>query len=95
LPKGESGLTYVSKMNLDFSSRPLTALSPGQEGQVVQVQGGRGMALRLARLGVRPGAVVRLVSSGPLRGPLLVEVEGMRVALGRGVARRILVRPLP
>jgi len=53
------------------------------------------MALRLARLGVRPGAVVRLVSSGPLRGPLLVEVEGMRVALGRGVARRILVRPLP
>jgi len=53
------------------------------------------MALRLARLGVRPGAVVRLVSSGPFSGPLLVEVEGLRVALGRGVARRILVRPLP
>lgn len=53
------------------------------------------MALRLARLGIRPGAKVRLVNSGPWRGPLLVEVEGVRVALGRGVASRILVRPLP
>jgi len=53
------------------------------------------VALRLARLGIRPGAVVRLVNSGPFAGPLLLEVEGLRVALGRGVARRIFVRPLP
>lgn len=61
---------------------------------MVRVQGGRGVALRLARLGIRPGAVVRLAGTGPLRGPLLVEVEGTRVALGRGVASRVLVRPL-
>lgn len=82
-------------MNLDFQGVPLTALPPGQAGQVARIQGGRGVALRLARLGIRPGAVVRMVNRGPFAGPLLVEVEGMRVALGRGVARRILVRPLP
>ncbi len=83
------------KMNRDFQAVPLPSLPPGKSGQVAWVQGGRGVALRLARLGIRPGAVVRLVNSGPFAGPLLVEVEGLRVALGRGVARRIFVRPLP
>ncbi|HAF71309.1 TPA: ferrous iron transport protein A [Candidatus Acetothermia bacterium] len=82
-------------MNFDFRTVPLTQLPPGGGGRVWRVLGGRGMALRLARLGIRPGAAVRLVNAGPWRGPLLVEVEGVRVALGRGVASRILVRPLP
>lgn len=81
-------------MKLDFYST-LAELPPGHTARVTHIRGGRGLALRLARLGVRPGVVVRLVSSGPFSGPLLVEVEGLRVALGRGVARRILVRPLP
>ena len=83
------------KMNLCFEELPLASLPPGKAGQVARIQGGRGVALRLARLSIRPGAVVRLVNSGPFAGPLLVEVEGLRVALGRGVARRIFVRPLP
>ncbi len=82
-------------MNLDLQELPLPSLPAGAAGRVSRIHGGRGMALRLARMGIRPGAVVRLVSSGPFSGPLLVEVEGLRVALGRGVARRILVRPLP
>lgn len=82
-------------MNLDFDSLPLPSLPPGRTGQVVRIQGGRGLTLRLARLGIRPGAMVRLISASPLSGPLLVEVDGLRVALGRGVTRRILVRPLP
>lgn len=74
---------------------PLASLSPGQVGRVVAVHGGHGVALRLRRLGLRPGAVVRTVGRGPWRGPVLLEVDGCRVALGRGLARRILVQPLP
>jgi ferrous iron transport protein A len=80
-------------MSRDFGIVPLAALRPGSTAQVVGVQG-RGVALRLARLGIRPGARVRLVSHGPFAGPLLVEVEGLRVALGRGVARRVMVQPI-
>ncbi|MFH1609446.1 MAG: FeoA family protein [Candidatus Bipolaricaulota bacterium] len=73
----------------------LESLSPGQVGRVVAIHGGHGLALRLRRLGLRPGAVVRTVGQGPWRGPVLLEVDGCRVALGRGIARRILVQPLP
>ena len=82
-----------SKMSRDFGMVPLAALQPGTTAQVVGIQG-RGVALRLARMGIRPGARVRLVNRGPFAGPLLVEVDGLRVAVGRGVARRILVQPL-
>jgi len=82
-------------MNFDFEPLPLPSLPPGRTGQVVRIQGGRGLILRLARLGIRPGARIRLISASPFSGPLLVEVDGVRVALGRGVTRRILVRPLP
>lgn len=73
----------------------LESLSPGQVGRVVAIHGGHGLALRLRRLGLRPGALVRAVAQGPWRGPVLLEVDGCRVALGRGIARRILVQPLP
>ncbi|MGC9529073.1 MAG: FeoA family protein [Candidatus Bipolaricaulaceae bacterium] len=81
-------------MNFDFQSQPLTSLRPGATARVTGVHGGRGMVIRLAHMGIRPGATVRLVNRGPWRGPLLVEVDGMRVALGRGVARHVLVRPV-
>ncbi|MBC7093575.1 ferrous iron transport protein A [Candidatus Bipolaricaulota bacterium] len=82
-------------MSIDFCWRPLDALPPGQPGRVMAIGGGRGLALRLRSLGIRPGAVVRTVAQGPWRGPVLLEVDGCRVALGRGIARRIFVQPLP
>lgn len=45
---------------------------------------------RLADLGFIPGSVVRVLRSFG-SGPLLVEVKGSRVALGRGLAMKILV----
>jgi len=82
-------------MDINFSEIPLCNLTPGQEAQVRAVVGpGRGLRLRLGSLGIRPGAVVRLISLGAGHGPILLEVDGTRVALGRGLARRILVSPL-
>lgn len=75
-------------------STTLESLAPGQAGRVVAVHGGHGVALRLRRLGLRPGAVVRSVAQGPWRGPVLLEVAGCQVAVGRGLARRILVQPI-
>ncbi|MGB9860831.1 MAG: FeoA family protein [Candidatus Bipolaricaulaceae bacterium] len=81
-------------MNINFSALPLSELSPGQRGSIYAVLGpGRWVQLRLSALGLRPGAVVQVLGYGPGRGPILLEVNGTRVALGRGVARRILVIP--
>jgi len=72
----------------------LIQLQPGDSARVIQIDRGYGLQWRLNRLGIHTGDVVTVEGRGALHGPLLVTVHGMRVALGRGVARRILVEPL-
>lgn len=63
----------------------------GRWVKVKNFRGGHGMQRRLAQLGFLPGNKVRVIRSGPFRGPLLLEVEGREIVLGRGVAAHILV----
>jgi len=46
---------------------------------------------RLADMGLTPGTKVTVVKSAPFNGPLEVSVRGSRLAIGRGMASRILV----
>lgn len=46
---------------------------------------------RLSDLGLTPGTKVTVVKSAPFNGPLEVSVRGSRLAIGRGMANRILV----
>ena len=46
---------------------------------------------RLSDLGLTPGTNVTVVQSAPFNGPLEVTVRGSRLAIGRGMASRILV----
>jgi ferrous iron transport protein A len=71
----------------------LLALSPGQSGIVLGYSGGRGLASRLAAMGFVPGAEVTIVNNYR-GGPILVLVHGSRIALGRGEAAHVSVRPL-
>ena len=48
-------------------------------------------ARRLCDLGLTPGTTVTVVKSAPFNGPLEVSVRGSRLAIGRGMAHRILV----
>ena len=71
----------------------METIPPGRKAQVVRIEGGKGLVARLSRLGIVPGAEVTVVSRAPVGGPVLVEVNGARIALGRGVARKVVVRP--
>ena len=57
------------------------------------IDGGHEVRARLATMGLLPGAVLSVLNRGPLGGPLLIEIDGTRIALGRGVARKVLVEP--
>ncbi len=50
------------------------------------------MVTRLARQGVRSGDVLKVINRAPMGGPILVEVKGATIALGRAVARKIVVQ---
>ena len=67
-----------------------------QEGAVVVVKslfGGFGFRRRLMALGIYPGERLRVIKSGFFGGPILVEVRGSEVAIGRGAASRVEVEP--
>ena len=68
----------------------LATLPEGKEAVVIGIIAGRGLARRLAELGFMRGEKVKILRSGP--GPVLVLVKGSKIALGWGVARKILVR---
>ena len=68
---------------------PLAMLPEGGEAVIIGVVAGRGLARRLYEMGFVRGERVKMLRAGP--GPVLVLVKGSRVALGWGVAMKILV----
>lgn len=69
---------------------PLVMTSPGERVRIVGFQGGRGLERRLTSMGLNRGAEVEIIKSGG-PGPLIVASRETRIALGFGMAKKILV----
>ncbi len=65
----------------------LLEVPEGKWVKIVAVKGGLGIRKRLAAIGIYPGATVKVVKTPP--GPMIVEAEGTRFALGKGMAAKI------
>ncbi|RCK76960.1 MAG: Ferrous iron transport protein A [Anaerolineae bacterium] len=70
---------------------PLSELASGEQATFLELRGGWGVKGRLTSLGFTPGVPILMVQNYGW-GPLIVEVRGTRVALGRHEAKRILVQ---
>lgn len=70
---------------------PLTMLSEGKSCRIREVQAGMELKRRLIEMGFTPSSSVRLI--GCERGKVLVNVNGARYALGKGMAMKIMVEP--
>ena len=66
-------------------------MKQGRKGVVQSILAGRGATRRLLDLGITPGQEVEVLQSGPFLGPIRVRVRGSDMAIGRGIATRILV----
>ena len=66
----------------------LTQLGIGEVARIVAIEGGRGLRQKLYLRGLFEGKVVRVVSN---YGPVTVEVDRSIVAIGRGMAQKIMV----
>jgi len=69
----------------------LDLVKKSQKVKVINISGGWGMRQRLGGLGIHPGDKIIVKKSAIMRGPILIDIHGNQVALGRGVARRIMV----
>jgi Fe2+ transport system protein FeoA len=74
-------------------SFPLTSAGSGNCVRLERIRAGEKLARRLAELGLTPGVEFCVVQDAG--GPLLLAVRGSRLALGRGMAHKMLVSPLP
>jgi ferrous iron transport protein A len=72
----------------------LDQVNENRKAQVIDIQGGQGIRQRLSQMGIHPGDRITILRYGALRGPLLIEIHGSQVALGRGIASRIIVEEL-
>jgi Fur family ferric uptake transcriptional regulator len=64
----------------------------GEFGIVEEFLGGSGAQLRLATVGLRKGDEVEVITNSG-QGQLVVAVNATRLALGRGIAKKIMVKP--
>jgi Fur family ferric uptake transcriptional regulator len=69
--------------------RPLTEVAPGERVCIATTGGGRMFHQRLADLGLTPDSEVQVINN---TGPIIVALRNTRVALGRGMAAKILVK---
>jgi ferrous iron transport protein A len=69
----------------------LAEMKTGQTGTMVGVLGGHGLVQRLDALGIRPGKKVTKISSTLFHGPITLKVDSTKVAVGFGMARKIIV----
>lgn len=74
----------------DEESVSLSGLKPGEAAIVRSYSGGRAMLGRCLSMGFTPGSAVRMLENYG-RGPVLVNVCDSEVALGRGIADKIMV----
>ena len=72
---------------------PLTKIKKDTKVKIIEVNAGKLVALRLSSLGLRPGLLMTKISGFVLRGPVTVKVGQTTLALGHGMAEKILVEP--
>ena len=75
----------------DTNQVTLARMQGGQSGTVVQIQGGHGLVDRLNALGIIPGKRITKISSMLMRGPVTIEVDRVEVAIGFGMANKVIV----
>jgi ferrous iron transport protein A len=69
----------------------LAEMTCGQTGIVTGITGGMGMAQKLHVFGICAGNVVTKVSGQWMHGPCVIRHDNTEVAIGFGMAQRIMV----
>ena len=72
----------------------LASLQEGRKAKIISIEGGYGFVRNLRARGIREGKIVEIVAKHPLRGPIVVSIEGRETTLGRGMAEKIIVEEI-
>lgn len=82
-------LTKQQKVESNNGTYPLSRAVMGKAVRLVSIDAGKKLTHRLTELGLTPGVELLLVHKSG--GPLLLSVRDSRVAIGRGMAHKLMV----
>ena len=85
------GHRFSHKFTPEGKQTTLAQMQAGQSGTVVQIQGSHSMASRLSALGARRGKRLTKVSSMFMHGPVTIQLGNAQLAIGFGMAKKIIV----
>lgn len=68
---------------------PLNLIDTGERGIVYDIFAGQRASKRLYEMGFNRGSELKVVKND--RGPIIVSLSGNKIALGRGLAQKILI----
>jgi ferrous iron transport protein A len=72
---------------------PVTSLKAGTAAEVTALLGqGCSFQRKLRTMGIREGVRLKVVAVHPFAGPMVVDIGGRQITLGRSIAQRIMVR---
>ncbi len=69
----------------------LSDLSIGEKALIVDLSGGNNLRKKLSDMGLVTDETVEVLGK---TGPVILSIKGSRIAIGRGIARKILVSPI-
>ncbi|HHT18065.1 MAG: FeoA family protein [Euryarchaeota archaeon] len=72
----------------------LVELKNGKYGIIREIDGGHGIKKRLEVMNIREGKKIIKKCSAPLRGPVVIEIDGCKMAIGRGMAKKVWVEEI-
>ena len=71
--------------------KDLTQIDKGKKVKVVEITGGNNFQEKVEAIGLRIGSQVIKLSAQVMNGPVTIQVGSTKLALGRGMAKKIFV----
>jgi len=68
----------------------LAEMKANQKGMIVGINGGHAMSARLYTMGIQEGVRITRKNAQPMRGPVVLEVANSSLAIGFGMAQKIM-----
>jgi len=68
----------------------LASFKTGETGVILRLEGGYRFQTKMRDMGIREMKKIRLVAKQPFHGPVVIEIDGREVTLGRRMAEQII-----
>ena len=69
----------------------LAKMQSGQKGKIVEINGGSGLTQKLLAMGIKTGKEITKINAQWMKGPVLIRQNHTQIALGFGMASKVLV----